>query len=203
MMAFFTKFCDVGIKPKYQFSMNPVLKPGQSRLVLTWSDKPKDLDIYVLAPHSDPTKPPCEVNWRAKACHSGAVRLDRDDTDGGGPETISILKFNPGTYVVRIDEYKAKPGSLAQALAHDYICIVHTCIHTFAYAQARTITVMHCCTCASLDAADAQDARMSDAGENDLASHAFRMNWQAWQQAYQPLHNTCYQPLHNTCCALF
>ena len=112
MMVFFTKFCDVGIQPNYEFAMNPVLMPGQSRLVLTWSDKPKDLDIYVFAPHSDPAKPPCEVNWREKACDSGTVRLDRDDTNGHGPETISVLKFKPGTYVVRIDEYKAKHGSL-------------------------------------------------------------------------------------------
>ncbi len=34
----------------------------------------KDLDIYLLAPHADATKPPCEVNWRNKACASGGVR---------------------------------------------------------------------------------------------------------------------------------
>jgi hypothetical protein len=126
MMVFFTKFCDVGVQPNYEFSMNPVLMPGQSRLVLTWSDKPKDLDIYVLAPHSNPAEPPCEVNWRAKACHSGTIRLDRDDTDGHGPETISILNFNPGTYVVRIDEYKAKPGSRS-------LCLITSALYIHAY----------------------------------------------------------------------
>ena len=109
MMAFYTKFCDIGIEKKYELALSPVMKPGESRLVLTWAAKPKDLDIYVLAPHSNPAQPPCEVNWRQKNCHSGSVRLDRDDTNGHGPETISIFDFNPGKYIVRIDEYRGNP----------------------------------------------------------------------------------------------
>jgi uncharacterized protein YfaP (DUF2135 family) len=63
--------------------------------VLTWADKPKDLDIYVLAPHASPSEAPCEVNWRQKNCHSNTVRLDRDDTNGHGPETISVSHLKP------------------------------------------------------------------------------------------------------------
>ena len=63
--------------------------------MLTWADKPKDLDIYVLAPHASPSEAPCEVNWRQKDCHSNTVRLDRDDTNGHGPETISVSHLKP------------------------------------------------------------------------------------------------------------
>ena len=45
-------------------------------------------------------KPDEQVNWRNKRCTSGAVRLDRDDTQGHGPETISLESFNEGSYVV-------------------------------------------------------------------------------------------------------
>ena len=67
----------------------------EARLVLTWADKPKDLDIYVLAPPASPGEAPCEVNWRQKDCHSNTVRLDRDDTNGHGPETISVSHLKP------------------------------------------------------------------------------------------------------------
>merc|ERR1719183_2804135 len=109
-MAWFQKFCDIGVERKVEMAMSPVMQPGQGRLVLTWGNKPKDLDIYVLAPHHSESSPPCEVNWRNKNCHSGTVRLDRDDTNGHGPETISIDSFNPGDYIVRIDEYRGDPA---------------------------------------------------------------------------------------------
>merc|ERR1712166_555085 len=86
--------------------------------VLTWGAKPKDLDIYVLAPHPDPSQPACEVNWRNKSCHSRTVTLDRDDTRGHGPETISLENFNSGTYVVRVDEYKGNPARPQLSAGH-------------------------------------------------------------------------------------
>jgi len=91
---------------------------GEAKLVLTWGDKPKDLDIYVLSPHADPSQPECEVNWREKNCHSSTVTLDRDDTQGHGPETISLHHFNAGKYVVRIDEYKGNPGNSQMVGGH-------------------------------------------------------------------------------------
>ena len=75
MMAFYTKFCDVGISPTFKIALNPVLKPGEARLVLTWGAQPKDLDIYVLAPASDPAQPSCEVNYKNKECFAKSVRV--------------------------------------------------------------------------------------------------------------------------------
>jgi adhesin/invasin len=98
--------------------MDLCTRAGEAKLVLTWGAKPKDLDIYVLAPHSNPSLPPCEVNWRAKKCHSKTVTLDRDDTQGHGPETISLQNFNPGTYIVRIDEYRGNPRNSQMVAGH-------------------------------------------------------------------------------------
>ena len=109
LMAFYTKFCDISKQRKIKVGLVPVMQPGEGRLVLTWGSKPKDLDIYVLAPHRNPSQAPCEVNWRNKACHSRSVRLDLDQTQGHGPETISLENWNNGKYIVRIDEYGGNP----------------------------------------------------------------------------------------------
>ena len=86
------------MSPTFKIALNPVLKPGEARLMLTRGAQPKDLDIYVLAPASDPAQPSCEVNYKNKKCFAKSVRLDRDDTKGFGPETIFIFKFNKGKY---------------------------------------------------------------------------------------------------------
>ena len=109
MMAFYTDECELMFEKRLKFPLSPVLKPGHARFVLTWGDQPKDLDIYLLAPHKDAGEPACEVNFRQKNCHSGVVRLDRDDTQGHGPETITVDHFNHGDYVVRIDEFGGDP----------------------------------------------------------------------------------------------
>lgn len=41
-------------------------------------------------------------------CHSGTVKLDKDDVNGHGPETLTIEHFNPGQYVLRVDDYRYK-----------------------------------------------------------------------------------------------
>ncbi|KAJ1469342.1 hypothetical protein T484DRAFT_1852086 [Baffinella frigidus] len=61
----------------------------------------------MLAPHAFEGREACEVNYRKKMCHSRSVRLDKDDTNGHGPETITIEKFNPGQYVLRVNEFNA------------------------------------------------------------------------------------------------
>jgi len=119
MMAVYSKYCSVSKgESKISLALVPVMTPGEAKLVLTWGDKPKDLDIYVLAPHSDPSQPECEVNWRNKKCHSRTVTLDRDDTRGHGPETISLQNFNSGKYIVRVDEYKGNPARSQMSAGH-------------------------------------------------------------------------------------
>eukprot|EP00286_Rhodomonas_abbreviata_P000936 CAMPEP_0181288560 /NCGR_PEP_ID=MMETSP1101-20121128/399_1 /TAXON_ID=46948 /ORGANISM="Rhodomonas abbreviata, Strain Caron Lab Isolate" /LENGTH=2254 /DNA_ID=CAMNT_0023392693 /DNA_START=96 /DNA_END=6861 /DNA_ORIENTATION=+ len=98
--------------------MSPVLPPGMSRFVLQWGSRPRDLDIYLLAPHQDPTQPDCEVNYRSKTCHSGTVHLDKDDVNGHGPETITVQHFNSGQYILRIDEYRGNPNAASWPISH-------------------------------------------------------------------------------------
>ncbi len=104
------------------------LVAGEAKLVLTWGKTPKDCDLYLLAPHQDPRKPPCEVSWKNKNCFSSKVTLDRDDTESHGPETISLSGFmNPGKYVVRVDEYMGNP--LAQQLVGGHATVAYYSPH--------------------------------------------------------------------------
>ncbi len=68
-----------------RFSVSKVMDLGQIRIVLDWSNNPSDLDLhlekvgqYHIAYH----------HKRVADDHS--ARLDRDDVDGNGPETITI-----------------------------------------------------------------------------------------------------------------
>jgi len=149
MMAYYTNECEIMFEKKLNFPLSPILLPGHARFVLTWGAKPKDLDIYLLAPHHDVSKPACEVNWRNKKCDSGGVRLDRDDTRGHGPETISLGKFNNGDYVVRIDEYKGNPSapmwdkSIAQVTYYSpHLGAIHMEVGQQGYIAGRVWYVM-------------------------------------------------------------
>lgn len=54
------------------------------KLILDWSLEPKDLDIHVEFGTND------HVYWKDKVDRTGQVKLDRDDIDSYGPETITI-----------------------------------------------------------------------------------------------------------------
>ena len=101
--------------------MSPVLPPGMSRLVLQWGSQPSDLDVYLLAPHRDPAVAPCEISYRQMQCHSGTVHLDMDDTNGHGPETITIQHFNAGHYVLSIDEYGGSDSNPSWDRSHAFV----------------------------------------------------------------------------------
>ena len=106
MNALWDPHCHVkGEKLQKDIVFSPILAPGMIRVVLTWGASIKDLDSYMLVPHEQVTDPPCEVNWKTTACHSGAVHLDQDSKSGFGPETITIDSLRPGRYRYRVSEY--------------------------------------------------------------------------------------------------
>lgn len=52
-----------------------MLNPGDTRIVLTWGSKPKDLDSYLTVPHSDPAKNDCVINYKNKVPFSVVLRV--------------------------------------------------------------------------------------------------------------------------------
>lgn len=120
-MHFFDDDCQSLAGEKNHALMSPILKPGTSRIVLQWARRPSDLDVYLLAPHRETAQPPCEVNFRQKQCHSGTVKLDKDDVNGHGPETLTIEHFNPGQYVLRVDDYRGNPNAPLWDISHAFV----------------------------------------------------------------------------------
>jgi uncharacterized protein YfaP (DUF2135 family) len=74
----------------------PSMSPGSLRFVLSWAQKPSDLDIHLVTPSATP----CTVSYTNKHCKDDKqnAQLDVDVTSGYGPETITIVKPMDGTY---------------------------------------------------------------------------------------------------------
>lgn len=77
----------VGVK-----AMSPELANGEWRIVLEWNGEPKDLDAHLITSSY-------HVFFGNPNGQNGdeSVNLDVDDTDGYGPETITISSMNKDT----------------------------------------------------------------------------------------------------------
>ncbi|MDD4370176.1 MAG: hypothetical protein PHD56_03725 [Anaerostipes sp.] len=65
-------------------------------VVLSWNDKPADLDSHLFTPRksSGNEVKDCHI-WFGRKDDSSKNSLDVDDTDGYGPETITIKNAVP------------------------------------------------------------------------------------------------------------
>jgi hypothetical protein len=84
------------------------------RIILNWGSRPdqvKDADSHLACPCGASTG---HVYYRNRA-HEAAdheVELDVDDTDWGGPETITLTRPVPGTYLYWVHDYSGPPATL-------------------------------------------------------------------------------------------
>jgi hypothetical protein len=87
------------------------------RIILNWgsqADQVRDVDSHLACPCQEP---PGHVYYQAKL-HQAAghrVELDVDDTDWGGPETITLSDLPPGRYLYWVHDYSGGPGTLGSA----------------------------------------------------------------------------------------
>jgi hypothetical protein len=87
--------------------------PRSVRIILNWGSAPeqvRDVDSHLACPCNE--REP-HISYQAKV-HEGAdhkVALDVDDTDWGGPETITLSDPRPGNYVYWVHDYSG-PGTL-------------------------------------------------------------------------------------------
>lgn len=73
------------------FVLSPILPDNEYRIILTWNDTPCDLDSHLTYYKDDEMQ--FHVFWRNKEGYYGEnliAQLDLDDTDGFGPETVTI-----------------------------------------------------------------------------------------------------------------
>jgi len=72
-----------------RFSVSPKMPLGSLRVVIDWSDKPSDLDAHFVKVNN------YHISYRnKKVSEDGIAKLDRDDTDGFGPETITTKNID-------------------------------------------------------------------------------------------------------------
>ncbi|MBM2826949.1 MAG: Alfa-L-rhamnosidase, partial [Dehalococcoidia bacterium] len=88
------------------FRLSPILKEGQNlRVVLTWGDKPKDLDAHLWLPSANKSHIDHFTEHRGSMVNFPFAQLDLDATEGQGPETITVGKLFQGTYMYAVNQW--------------------------------------------------------------------------------------------------
>lgn len=76
----------VGTVKDKRFVMSKRLPIGKARFVLQWGQKPRDLDLHLVGKDF-------HISYRNMKVAVQKARLDRDDTNSYGPETITLDKI--------------------------------------------------------------------------------------------------------------
>ena len=79
-------------QPTINETMSPVMVEGDYRIVLTWGRNPHDLDSHLVA--ETLSGETIHVYYSNKNPYPYYANLDVDDTNGEGPETITITNFD-------------------------------------------------------------------------------------------------------------
>lgn len=84
-----------------RFSISPEIDLKHIRIVLDWSNKPRDLDAHLVK------RGGYHISYRNKRKYAdGIAELDRDDMDGYGPETITVREISPdAVYEYYVHDY--------------------------------------------------------------------------------------------------
>ena len=96
-----------------QFTISPELAAGSARIVLEWNAQHQDLDSYLWG--NTDKGDDLYVNFRKRTCEGRdglLAELDVDDTNGYGPETITLNDLN-GVYTYSVVDYRTT-GTLQQ-----------------------------------------------------------------------------------------
>lgn len=96
-----------------RFSVSKMMDLGQIRIVLDWGNSPSDLDLhlekvgqYHIAYH------------HKRVADDRSARLDRDDVDGNGPETITITDVDDNaTYNCYVHDFSNRTNPDSKKLS--------------------------------------------------------------------------------------
>lgn len=122
--GFITGYFDVFAAPSnnicknQNFSISPELPEGQYRIVLTWGNNPRDLDSHITGITSSGSS--FHVYYSNKNAWDEDVHvanLDVDDTNGEGPETVTLIPTTAQTYRYYVYRYDGD-GSISTSGAH-------------------------------------------------------------------------------------
>ncbi len=96
-----------------RFAVSPVIEMGAIRIVMDWDKKPADLDAHFVKEGD------YHISYREKkASDDGSAKLDRDDRDGYGPETITVKDIDEKVeYTFYVKDYSNKDAKNSKALS--------------------------------------------------------------------------------------
>lgn len=112
----------------FTYALSPIMKNLDGlRVVLTWGEKPLDLDSHLSYSNN-------HIYWNTKIGNN--ANLDVDDVDSYGPETITITKKQLGTkYIYAVHNYtfinQPNSNSLAKSDARVNVYIGQTLVRTY------------------------------------------------------------------------
>jgi len=99
----------IGTTQDKRFVMSKQLPTGKVRFVLQWGQKPKDLDLHLVGEDF-------HISYRNNKVAYQKARLDRDDIDSFGPETITLEKIIlSNKYDLYVHNYSGVPTIDEQA----------------------------------------------------------------------------------------
>jgi len=108
---------EAGSERAIRVVLSPGLEEGQIRIVLTWDEEPADLDAHLKGPLPDGEEFHIYFHEKGDLKSRQFVRLDVDDRDGEGPETITVLGVLPGTYRYFVHDYTNRDDAQSASLA--------------------------------------------------------------------------------------
>jgi hypothetical protein len=85
--------------------LTPSLTEGKIRIILTWATS-DDLDSHLITPST-------EFYYANSGSVTTEAMLDCDDTDGYGPETMTINTLNDGTYTYKVYDWSGGYSTIA------------------------------------------------------------------------------------------
>ncbi len=96
-----------------RFTVSPRTELGAVRIVLDWDRTPADLDLHLVKEGA------YHISYRnMQNSGDGAARLDRDDTNGYGPETVTIYRAdNQAVYTCYVIDYTNGTNASSSALS--------------------------------------------------------------------------------------
>ncbi|ACF14635.1 hypothetical protein Ctha_2184 [Chloroherpeton thalassium ATCC 35110] len=102
-----------------RFSISPAMPIGYLRVVLDWDAEPGDLDAHFIK------RGAYHISFRnMRVADDGIARLDRDDRNGYGPETITAKTIDEyGDYVFAVHDYTNRNESRSNALSQSKACV--------------------------------------------------------------------------------
>lgn len=106
-----------------RFSVSKLMDLGQIRIVLDWGNNPNDLDLHLEKVGQ------YHISYHHKiVADDGSARLDRDDIDGNGPETITITDVDDNaTYNCYVHDFSNRnnPDSKKLSKSKARISVYH------------------------------------------------------------------------------